>query len=391
MRFAFWNPAAARRKFRDRIADSIRKRFPELRIESPGDLDLVVALPHGGEVRLALERGYTEFSKSPSSFDDIAHRWLGAIADELDTLSPERALEALVAMIKSQSWLEDQIAATRDMDASAKFDLWWRPYNEELIVVLADFRQGIRYLHRSDVRAFDRPEAELESIGVHNLLRRTTDRSVTSDSGLHLLGAGGNLEASLLLDDDLLADHRLTVEGEALIGIPDRDSLIVSASESPSDVFYASSAVSYLFEREAYPLSRNLFVKRSGSWVPLDLGLIDESHPIPNPDVIDIHAAKKEGGTVAVMLIPSPLNSDPRSVFRLFRKLRNYLDWLGSASYSEKYGSPTAETTRIEVRLHPDSSPEISALLQSLIPWVEARHATLEAVVDEPESNGSTH
>ena len=47
--------------------------------------------------------------------------------------------------------------------------------------------------------------------------------------------------------------------------------------------------------------------------------------------------------------IASPLDTSPRSVFRLFRKIHGYLEAIGSAEYSRKHGKATPENTLIEV------------------------------------------
>jgi hypothetical protein len=69
----------------------------------------------------------------------------------------------------------------------------------------------------------------------------------------------------------------------------------------------------------------NLYQRSGRVWEPLDSGPVDVTHPIPNLEVIDIHATKKGGGADLVVIVASPLRADARSMFRLARKLDAYL------------------------------------------------------------------
>ena len=109
---------------------------------------------------------------------------------------------------------------------------------------------------------------------------------------------------------------------------------------------------------------------------PLDTAWIDDSHPIPNLDVIDVHAVKKSGSRL-VIVIASPLRADARSIFRLYSKLEGYLDYVGSPSHRQEHGPPTPQTTSIEVSLHAGADAEVLDLLTSLGDWVAKRGAAL--------------
>jgi hypothetical protein len=110
----------------------------------------------------------------------------------------------------------------------------------------------------------------------------------------------------------------------------------------------------------------------------LDPGPVDDEHPIPNLQVIDIHATKKNGGSDLVVIVASPLSADARSIFRLARKLDNYLQEINSDGYRSEIGAPTPDTTSIIVRLHPDSDPAIEDVLRAAAGWAEKRNASLQ-------------
>jgi hypothetical protein len=65
---------------------------------------------------------------------------------------------------------------------------------------------------------------------------------------------------------------------------------------------------------------------------------IDEEHPIPNLEVIDVWTVLKEGGCRMFVIIASPLQGDRRSLERLMCKLERYLAYLKSDECVERCG-----------------------------------------------------
>lgn len=107
---------------------------------------------------------------------------------------------------------------------------------------------------------------------------------------------------------------------------------------------------------------------------------LDEEHPIPNLDVLDINAVKKGGGSDLIVVVASPLQADDRSLKRLRRKLDGYLEFLNSEEFRAESGVPSPDNTQIIVKIHRDSAPEVFELLNRSRDWVRNNAATL--VVD---------
>ena len=103
----------------------------------------------------------------------------------------------------------------------------------------------------------------------------------------------------------------------------------------------------------------------------------DDEHPIPCIACLDIFVVKKGGGAKLIVVIASPLKADERSVQRLMKKLLNYLIFINSEEFTAEAGIPTKENTEVEVKLHPDSDPEIFELLNRCVDWVEDNKASL--------------
>ena len=108
-----------------------------------------------------------------------------------------------------------------------------------------------------------------------------------------------------------------------------------------------------------------------------DLYALDNEHPIPNLDVIDINTVKKTGGSDLFIVVATPLSDDRRSLERLLRKIENYLEFLQSDGFRTENGVPNPENTSIVVKMHPDSSASAFGLLERNKQWVKNNNATL--------------
>jgi len=107
----------------------------------------------------------------------------------------------------------------------------------------------------------------------------------------------------------------------------------------------------------------------------------DPDHPIPAVKYIDINAVKKEGGSDLVIVIASPLKSDPYSQNRLLDKIQGYLSHIQSPDFISESGAPNPENTNIIVRIHADSEPLIFQLLGKCESWVNEHSATLKVEI----------
>lgn len=108
-----------------------------------------------------------------------------------------------------------------------------------------------------------------------------------------------------------------------------------------------------------------------------ELYSIDETHPIPNIDVVDVNTVKKGGGSDLFIVVATPLSGDQRSLKRLLRKVERYLEFLNTSEFLSASGAATAENTKIIVKLHPDSHAAAFELLERNKQWVHNNNATL--------------
>ena len=368
-----WRGRISRRDFRRKFIDAVLAAAPALQCAEGPDDDLEVRIEGVGEyrnVRVSLERAYAEFEKDPGDCDEILARWVRSI-DYL-WLPPEPLdLKNIVPMIKDRSWLAVQVASGEEVPLQDSEESFWVDgYNDELIVVYAEHNKRFSYPPRSYFLAAGvRPE-QIRELALENLRARTPDREIGVINGAWMITAGGNFEASLLLDEDLWNDPKFSEGGTLLISVPERDGIFACTDDSVSAVWNLATMASHGVRTQSYPITGHLFVRAGNRFELLDLKDDDDDHPIPALGVVDISMVAKDGTPRYVIIVATPLARDPRSVFRLFRKLDGYLGLIDS----KKEPGPMSE---IEINIHRGSDPAIFALLAVLPPYVSSRGARL--------------
>lgn len=109
---------------------------------------------------------------------------------------------------------------------------------------------------------------------------------------------------------------------------------------------------------------------------------LDDQHPIPNLEVVDIQVVKKGGGSDLRIIIASPLQDDVRSLERLMLKIERYFGFTKSQEFVAESGVATVDNTKVIVCIHPDSSRVAFDLLERCKPWAIENGVTLEVDKD---------
>jgi uncharacterized protein YtpQ (UPF0354 family) len=368
-----WRGRVSRKDFRKEFMAAVIAAAPQARcVEVPEDDDLsfrIEGLEEYGQVTISLHRAFAEFEKEPDTRAEILAHWLTSTEH---LWQPPRAIDSadVIPTIKDRSWLAAQYApAEEPPEAGSPRSFWVDDYNDELVVVYAVHRNGFSYTSRSTLLEAGIPAEGIRALALGNLRARTPERSVDAFNGVFVVNAGGNFEASLLLDDSLWSDQRFGGE-ILLVAVPERDCLIACTESSAQAVWNLASMASHGARTQPYPISSRLFVRARDRFELLDLDEHDDEHPIPALDVIDIEARRDDGTSRFVIVIATPLSPDPRSVFRLFRKIDLLLNHFAATNR-------VREKTELEINIHAGSDPAIFALLAALPSYVASRGATL--------------
>lgn len=380
MKLFQWRGRTSKKEFRKRFIELMRETAPQVRyIESDtDDLDVSIeGLAQNATATISLHRGYAEFVAAPVERDEILARWVAA---QQRLVNPQPlARQSIVPMIKDRVWLRNHYSNySEPVEAGSGRDMLYDEINEELIVTYAEFSGGIHYLHVSDLETLGLSRDELRALALVNLRERTSERNVRLVGGVWMLHVGGNLEASCMIDGDFWRHPTLASLDPLILAAPERNFLIAAPGDSPEEIWHFAFMADGLARDAAYPISSSLMIRRDDRFDLLDAGAIDESHPIPNLEVIDVFAVRKAGGADLSITLASPLDSSPRSVFRLFRKIHAYLREIASDGHTQQYGKASPENTAIEVNFVAPAHSEIVELLIDRADYIAGLGARLE-------------
>jgi hypothetical protein len=116
------------------------------------------------------------------------------------------------------------------------------------------------------------PPGSLRAQAMVNLRARRPERTLFQATDAKAIGIelggefGGDLEASLVLDDDFMTRLAERFSGELVVAIPDRDMLVATGTGHADGLAKLQSMVDEIWPGADHPLTRSLLVRRAGEW-----------------------------------------------------------------------------------------------------------------------------
>jgi hypothetical protein len=269
MKLFQWRGRTSKPAFRDRVLAVLREELPEATIEATGELDIrITGVPDKEQVNVWLGRAYDEFCQEPRQAEEIIQRSVrSALALAIDQ---PLTLDRIVPTIKPYDWVASQRSLLAAQGLTGSFDPWVEPYNAELCIAYAEWREGISHRSQSDFDALGVPRELMRERALANLRRVISEIKVVGSDGCYIIGAGGTFDASLILLDEVICDPRLHITGKPLVAVSDRDSFWVVDDAIPAAVFDMAARVARCHRSEPYPISPALYYRSEGRWEPLD-------------------------------------------------------------------------------------------------------------------------
>jgi hypothetical protein len=138
---------------------------------------------------------------------------------------------------------------------------------------------GERLVSWSDLDRFAINRRTLRRLAIDHLYDNLRRAQIHGRPPALMLSFEG-LESSVLLAEEFWDEIAPRVPGELVVGVPARDVVIITGSESPPGLSKARRAIERVFMAgDRHPLSRELLVWRQGEWQPLLAG----RRPGPRP------------------------------------------------------------------------------------------------------------
>lgn len=135
-----------------------------------------------------------------------------------------------------------------------------------IVMYVIDYPDRFEFVAARHLREAGISQDQLHELALRNLATRIPEIEMHGNYPCHMITAGGNLEATLLLHDplwDQLAGH---LPGEPMAVVPARDLLCVSGSGWDGAHAFLSSVADKYSEGQRYALSKCVLVRRAGQW-----------------------------------------------------------------------------------------------------------------------------
>lgn len=248
------------RPFTERFAKELAEAVPSATVDINRELRLTVRLVDRNALDLDLTNIYGEYRGQPERFADLVAIFARAAKEPVP---PALQDQRVVPMIKNRAWLDEIAPIFRKRG----FEPLYEPLSGNLVIAyVEDSETRSRYLgSQEDVG--DR--SDLRARAVFNLKRILPKINMRlEDDDVAVITAGGNYEPSLLLVDEIWSSGQINVDGDIVVAVPARDSLLITGSNNHKGLEKLQALAEKLAEGP-YPLSKQLFVYRNGGFVEL--------------------------------------------------------------------------------------------------------------------------
>ena len=246
--------------FTEEFARALARTRPSANVSVAGDVKLTIKETDGLVRNIQLNNAYNEYKLDPQRFDDLVATFSAIFSQ---SASKEAGLDRtrIIPVIKDRQWL-DELHNTLKAKGVAQQHLADR-FNDELVIVYAqDDPNRMRYLTTQE--DFGLSREELRSLAIANLKRVLPKIEMGRVGDVALMSAGGNYEASLLLIDDIWSSGQIQVNGDIVVAIPTRDTLLVTGSRSRSGLKLVRELTAKFKAQGPYELTDTLFRYRDG-------------------------------------------------------------------------------------------------------------------------------
>jgi len=256
----------------DALAPTVGAALAELdvgSIEVVSGVEIAMKTEAGAELRIRLDnlRASLAQAEGPEARVGLVEYFAKAVKEALRTSEQEEALrsEDLVPLVRDARYIEELGASTGENAVIV------RPFVADLFLVLAFDGQHTQHLatHKTLERLGISEEGVIE-LARANLAKKVAEveqRTLDDDGPLvGMLVTGGDLEASLLLLDDVWARVALNLTGEMIACVPARDVVLFADTASEGAVARMGEIADEILEDGDHVISSTLLRRTSRGW-----------------------------------------------------------------------------------------------------------------------------
>jgi uncharacterized protein YtpQ (UPF0354 family) len=248
------------------LADSFRalllERFPEATMEERGELQFRVEIPEREGMTVFLHNLFRQAEGvDPERADAAIRGHFNAMFPEKDPGCEEPDASQIVPTIKDQVYIDQAGAMMPFVQEHLVADLY--------IVYAVDLPTQIKTLKQEQLDALGISAESLREVAIENLRTMLPPLEKHGEGPWFLLTAGNYYTASVLLLDAVWEQMQEFVEGDIVVAVPARDTLLVTGSASAGGITALRTHARQIEEGGSYTISQTLLRRKAGKWVAL--------------------------------------------------------------------------------------------------------------------------
>lgn len=250
-------------QFRQIVEAMLAEKHPDLTVAVEDALALRITL---GEASLIwnLDRTYDHtMSSDAEEREGILEGIMGDLTVHLSgthETEPETRTQRLMPVLRRKDYIQSQP------------QILFEPFSDELVIAyVIDHESTVEYVMRDNLEELGVEQQNLRELAVSNLLNRLEPRIEEGDASCAMIVCGGTFESSYAIVDEMIDNFASQCDGELLAAFPANDMFIFADTGSEEGVATVIATAKHIVENGDNPLSRELFKRIDGKWVPWTL------------------------------------------------------------------------------------------------------------------------
>jgi hypothetical protein len=253
-------PVLREEQLTDIVVEALATRLPDCEVEASGALEATVTTRRQSVLTAQLGSLWSTLTAcEPEERLRELEPFLRSLTESaraLDVRGRRPRRDRVVPLIKDDSFFDE-------------VDPGFRPATERLVADLSivyafDRPRSLQIMTEAERGALGVPAGGLRELAVRNLRRLVPEIRHEESGSAHMLLAGGNFEASLLLLDDLWTRLAGDVPGELVACVPARDMMLYTGSGIAGGIEVLRQLALRILTEGGYALSGTLL-----RWTPL--------------------------------------------------------------------------------------------------------------------------
>lgn len=229
--------------------------------------ELMIKTKHNGkDLTHYLNNAYAEYLQDKDSFHEVFDRHMKSA---LTLYQPDQKFShsKIVPSIKDWRYLEE-LKRIRPND---EIEYLYEKYNDELFIFYAqDTEHSISYLIKDNIEEYNINTEDLRATSIENLLNILPEIQSHGENGYFMLTAGGDYEASLILEESIWTKENFKVKGEIVIAVPARDLVLITGNEDREGLKRLQETIAEINQTGSYLVSDKLFIWGGGKFEVYD-------------------------------------------------------------------------------------------------------------------------